>query len=216
MNDYVYGAISGIFQTIIGHPFDTNKVLIQNGKRMSLKYRPLMAGISYPLATSALVCSINFGSYNSLYESGFNIPTAGFLSGVIVTPIVYVTDIGKVKRQVGKGIDWSSIIKLKHKGMWSTFWRESLAFSAYFWSFDYAKNTCGIHPFFAGAIAGISNWTLTYPIDVIRSRQLAENVTMLEAMKQGKLWRGFGICAVRAVLVNSVGFYVYDFMKENI
>ena len=62
MNDYVYGAISGIFQTIIGHPFDTNKVLIQNGKRMSLKYRPLMAGINYPLATSALVCSVNFGS----------------------------------------------------------------------------------------------------------------------------------------------------------
>ena len=52
-------------------------------------------------------------------------------------------------------------------------------------------------------------------MDVIRSRQLAEDKTMVESFKDGKLWRGFGICAVRAVLVNSVGFYVYDYMKEN-
>ena len=47
---------------IIGHPFDTNKVLIQNGKRMSLKYN-LLCGNQLSFATSALVCSINFGSY---------------------------------------------------------------------------------------------------------------------------------------------------------
>ena len=27
MNDYIFGALSGISQTIIGHPFDTYKVL---------------------------------------------------------------------------------------------------------------------------------------------------------------------------------------------
>ena len=38
MNDYIYGAVSGIFQTIIGHPFDTKKVLMQNNKILSSKY----------------------------------------------------------------------------------------------------------------------------------------------------------------------------------
>jgi hypothetical protein len=215
MNDYIYGAVSGIFQTIIGHPFDTKKVLMQNNKVLSFNYRNMMAGIKYPIMTSSLICSVNFGSYNTLYEAGYSIPVAGFLSGVVVTPIVYVTDIGKVKCQVGRRLNWRDIIKNRQRGLTSTFLRESLSFAMYFWSFDYAKNTCGIHPFFAGAIAGLSNWTLTYPIDVIRSRQLADNISLWEALKKGELWRGYGICAIRAVLVNSVGFYVYDFMKEN-
>ena len=32
MNDFAYGAISGIAQTIIGYPFDTYKVLRQSNK----------------------------------------------------------------------------------------------------------------------------------------------------------------------------------------
>ena len=215
MSDYLYGAVSGVFQTIIGHPFDTRKVLIQNGSVPKVKYRSLMAGLRYPMMTSSLVCSINFGSYDSFYRMGMSIPVAGFISGIVVTPIVYVTDVGKVKKQVGNPIDWIRVMRLEQRGIWSTFWRESIAFSAYFWSFDYAKNDCDIHPFFAGAIAGLCNWTLTYPIDVVRSRQLARNITMYEAMKERNLWKGFGVCAIRAVLVNSVGFYVYDFLKEN-
>ena len=215
MNDYVYGAVSGVFQTIIGHPFDTNKVLLQNGKRLRFNHKALMAGIKYPIATSSLICSINFGTYNSLHERDISIPISGFLSGVIVTPLVFVTDVGKVKKQIGYPIDWVKVAMMKQPGIWSTLWREAFAFSIYFWSFDYSKNVLGIHPFFAGAIAGLSNWTLTYPMDVIRSRQLAEDKTMVDSFKDGKLWRGFGICAVRAVLVNSVGFYVYDYMKEN-
>ncbi len=214
MNDYIYGAVSGVFQTIIGHPFDTKKVLIQNNKVLFFTYRNMMAGIKYPIMTSSLICSLNFGSYNILHEHGYSIPTAGFLSGIVVAPIVYVTDIGKVKCQVGKILNWKDIIKNKQRGLTSTFLRESLAFSIYFWSFDYAKNTCGIHPFFAGAIAGLSS-EITYPIDVIRSRQLATNISFWNAFKKGKLWQGYGICAIRTILVNSVGFYIYDYMKEN-
>ena len=70
MNDYIYGAVSGVFQTIIGHPFDTKKVLMQNNKILSFNYRNMMAGIKYPLVTSSLICSVNFGSYNTLYEAG--------------------------------------------------------------------------------------------------------------------------------------------------
>ena len=215
MNDYVYGGISGIFQTIVGHPFDTIKVYLQNGKVLRYNYKSLIAGINYPIATSSLISSINFGTYNYLYENDISIPISGFLSGVIVTPIVYLTDIGKTKKQVGYEIDWKKVVMMKQPGIWSTFWREGIAFSIYFWSFDYTKNVLEIHPFFAGAIAGLSNWTITYPIDVIRTRQLAENKTMLDSLKEGNLWRGFSICAIRSVIVGGVGLYVYDYMKEN-
>ena len=73
-----------------------------------------------------------------------------------------------------------------------------------------------IHPFFAGGLAGLANWTASYPIDVIRSRQIASNCTVKQAYDMGNLWKGFGLCALRAILVNSVGFYVYDGLQTNL
>ena len=32
MNEYITGGISGICQTMVGHPFDTYKVMMQNNK----------------------------------------------------------------------------------------------------------------------------------------------------------------------------------------
>ena len=83
--------------------------------------------------------------------------------------------------------------------------REIIAFSSYFAVFENAKQN-GIHPFFAGGLAGLANWTASYPIDVIRSRQIASNCTVKQAYDMGNLWKGFSLCALRAILVNSVDF----------
>ena len=65
MNDYIYGGISGLCQTIIGYPLDTIKVKLQNNKNIKdLKLNKIMSGIKYPLRSSIFICSINFGSYN--------------------------------------------------------------------------------------------------------------------------------------------------------
>ena len=58
------------------------------------------------------------------------------------------------------------------------------------------------------------NWTLTYPIDVIRNRQMAQNIPYKKAIEQGNLWKGFSTCATRAIIVNSSSFYVYEFLKK--
>lgn len=214
MNDYIFGALSGISQTIIGHPFDTYKVLLQNNKPINnLKIKNIMAGIKYPLSSSALICSLNFGSYSYFKNNlDINIPVSGALSGIVVTPIVFISDIGKVSRQVNKVPDWKNI--KNQKGFNTVLVREIVAFSSYFAVFENAKQN-GIHPFFAGGLAGLANWTLSYPIDVIRSRQIATNCSVRQAYDKGSLWRGFGLCAIRAVLVNSVGFYVYDSLQSN-
>ena len=91
--------------------------------------------------------------------------------------------------------------------------RESIAFGIYFKTFEECKEN-DIHPFFGGAAAGLANWTATYPIDSIRSRQLAYKCTIMDAIKKGNLWNGYIPCVVRAVTVNSVGFYVYDKLKK--
>ena len=66
----------------------------------------------------------------------------------------------------------------------------------------------------AGGMAGLTNWTFTYPLDVIRNREIALNINFKEAYKMGNLFKGYGFCATRAILVNSAGFYVFEFFKK--
>jgi hypothetical protein len=84
---------------------------------------------------------------------------------------------------------------------------------SYFGSYDYLRGQ-NLSPFTAGAAAGLLNWTLTYPIDVVRSRQIAQGVSMRDAIGLGHLWKGYTACAVRAVLVNGVSFWVYEKVKS--
>ena len=83
----------------------------------------------------------------------------------------------------------------------------SLYFSSY-----HALRRCDWSPVTAGASAGLLNWTVTYPIDTVRNRQLAENVSLREALRTQHLYRGFSICAVRAVVVNAAIFSTYEFV----
>ena len=91
-----------------------------------------------------------------------------------------------------------------------TFARESLAFGIYFTTYDYFKETHSFPIPIAGAIAGVSNWSFTYPLDVIRNRQIAMDVTVSQACNMGSLFKGLNYCLVRAVIVNSTAFYVYE------
>ena len=65
----------------------------------------------------------------------------------------------------------------------------------------------------SGAMSGITNWTLTYPLDVIRNRQIAYNISMKEAFNQGSLWGGYRLCIIRAIFTNASVFYTYETCK---
>ena len=49
MNDFILGYISGSIQTIVGHPLDTLKVLLQQNKlKYPINYKKLYKGIIPP------------------------------------------------------------------------------------------------------------------------------------------------------------------------
>jgi hypothetical protein len=214
MNDFIYGAISGVAQTVIGYPFDSYKVLKQSNMQTTKHtYKTLMSGIKFPLISSTVICGVNFGSYILLRENGYGPCEAGFMSGVIITPIVFMSDTGKISRQLDIKGSWLSLLRERKGGWTATTARESIGYGVYFKSLEECKSR-GINPFVSGAIAGLANWTITYPIDSVKSRQLAYKCNIMDAIKKGNIWNGYVTCAVRAVTVNSAGFYVYDKMKE--
>jgi len=213
MKEFIAGALSGIAQTFIGHPFDTIKVNIQNKlpiKHLNCKY--YFRGLSYPIFSAALVNATAFGVYNKAYKQTNSYLLSGFIAGIATTPIAYLTDVGKTRRQVGYTIKLSDFIKTK--GLLSTFARETTGFASYFYSY-YTMKSYGYGTLLSGAISGAVNWTIGYPIDVVRNRQLAQNISIMEAFKQGNIWSGYSVCIVRAILVNSVAFWVYEKCMES-
>ena len=80
--------------------------------------------------------------------------------------------------------------------------------------YKYARDDLEFNPLIAGALAGLANWTMTYPFDIVKSRQIAQDVSIKDAIKMGKLWKGYPVCATRAVIVNAVNFWTYETVKN--
>ena len=213
MTDLISASVVAIAETFVGHPLDTMKILAQNNlthKKISVKnyYR----GWKFPLFNSMLFNCTVFPIYERTLPYTNNHIYSGFLSGIAVTPFVFCSEVGKIMQQTNQKIYFNSF--LERKGRYATLGRETLSMSCYFSIYEYANKTLGFHPLFAGALSGLFNWTLTYPFDIVKSRQIAQNISFKEAFKQGKLWKGYPICAMRAIIVNGVNFYTYHTVKN--
>jgi len=196
--DIVAGACAGVAQVVVGHPLDTLKVRIQNNLKLS--HRGLYRGAPYPLVFAILYNSTVFPI---VQRSHYNKVTSGFLAGLVVSPLVFAFDVCKVKRQTGQRFVFPQ------RGLTMAASRETLAMATYFSSYHALKEH--IRPLYAGGLAGLLNWTFTYPIDVMRNRQFSQNCTIRDAWKQKNFWKGYSFCAIRAVMVNTAIFATYDF-----
>lgn len=212
MTDFIAAISAGITQTMIGHPFDTIKVLLQNNNKIrGLHFKDYYRGYRYPLTSSILLNSIIFPVYERTKYLN-NSFLSGLIGGMTISPIVYLFDYGKVNKQVEKDIKFQEIIK--GKGKFTVFLRESTAYSIYFGVYNYLKQNYNLHPLISGALCGVANWLITYPIDVIKNRQIAQQINIIDAINQGKLYNGLSICLIRAIIVNASIFSTYETIKQ--
>jgi len=204
MNEFFNGSIVGIVQTIAGHPLDTIKTNLQFNR----KHTGLYKGITYPLIGSGIINSCFFGFNNQLQKYNKNYFVTGFGAGLLTAPITNIFDLYKIRTQIGR--TGKQIFRVNPmRGFIGTAARESISMSLYFGTYHYLLNYT--NPFISGALTGVLCWTATYPIDVIKTRvQSDKDLTYREAYKQKKLWSGFRYCIARAIIVNALGFYVYD------
>lgn len=212
MSDFIAGACVGLAQVSIGHPFDTTMVLMQNNKKwFGLPFKNYYRGWRFPLVSATLFNCTVFPAYERSLKYTNNRVLSGAMAGVCVAPILYGFEIGKIRQQTKQPLSINHF--KKSKGFSALFTREVLAMSTYFTMYNYAKDN-GYPPLIAGGIAGLANWGLTYPLDVIKSRQIAQGLSIKEALKIGNLYKGFSICGTRAVLVNAANFWTYETVKE--
>ena len=212
MHDFMIGAAVGLSQVIAGHPLDTVKTLIQNKQSFrDLKFRQYFRGFPYPMVRSVVTNAIIFPSYLYFKEQTDSSFLAGLGAGIISSPVMFPFDIGKIKRQTGQQIKIGDFVKTP--GFFSTLVRESMAMTLYFGIYNYLKEK-EYNAFIAGGAGGLANWTATYPIDVIKTRQISRKISIKEAIKMGNFWRGYPACAFRAILVNGFSFWVFDKLQD--
>jgi len=213
--EFIYGGISGMCQNIVGFPLDTIKVLKQNNMNYIHK-NPFRYynGFTYSVTNQIINNSLSFSSlhYFNFYLKNYYV--SGFLTGILVSPVVFAFDVGKIKNQVSNNkfhlINLQDILYTKGKTV--TLFRESLALSIYFGTYyELRKNNINIIT--SGGLAGVLNWLITYPLDIIKTRQMTFQISFKEAFYQKKLFRGLNVCLIRAFLVNSIGFYSYELAK---
>lgn len=214
--EFIYGGISGMCQNIIGFPLDTIKVLKQNNMNCIHK-NPLhyYNGFSYSVTNQILNNSVSFSSLHYLNFYVKNYYLSGFFTGMIVSPIVFTFDVGKIKNQVSNKkfyvLKYQDI--LQSKGKLTTLCRESIALSIYFGTYYQCKDKYKFSIITSGGLAGVLNWSITYPLDIIKTRQMTYQISFKEAFLQKNLLKGLDVCLLRAFLVNSIGFYSYEIAK---
>ena len=209
LDKYISGGVSGIFQSISGHPFDTLKIYKQNSMCTRGLYRSgLYRGIIPSIYGSMSQNSFIYGTAGSLntgneWENGF---VTGILCGIFITPY----ENRKIAQQVGN-LNYNF-----YRGMSVTCLRDSLGFSLYFGFYDILSSSSDDSNFsiiINGGITGCISWLFTYPIDVINSRYKSNYMLSIkDCIHHGNLTKGLSYCLLRSVIVNSIGWFSYEKM----
>ena len=182
-----------------------------------ITYKTIFRGIRYPLITILPITAIQFSFEDYLKTIIHNRFITGALTGMATSPLISVTDLLRIRKQQGIKVPIDIT-----RGQVITMIRDTISFSIYFGTYSTIKthlkqkgygDTLSI--IVAGSACGCLSWTLTYPLDIAKSRFQSYRVnSVADAIKKGKLWEGLFICNVRAIIINSIGWLVYEKTKN--
>lgn len=213
-SEFIAGACNGVSQAIVGHPLDTIKVLQQNNSNWKkLKMIEFMRGVRYPLYYKIVTKSLCFDLDNRIQIK--NDFSRNAVVGLSLSPFTHLIDLFKIYRQNGQSIKKINYYDfINYRAFCCTVSRDVISYSLYIPTFMYMKNQ-DYGTLVSAGIAGFINWTASYPIDVIRTRQITNNKnTIIESIKMGSLLKGYNACALRGVITTIVGFTVYEKILE--
>ena len=211
MNETVSGMLAGSVANIISYPIDTLKTLNQMNKQIiykNLNIKRLYYGLPYPLFCGMVLNGYFFGIHSKINEYYKNSFLSGALTGVVFAPIVNPLEMYKVRRQLSKNNNFTKLNLFR--GFYATLPREIIGCSLWFGTYDYLKKK-NIHPIISGCATGTVSWTLSYPIDVIKTQiQSDPKLKYIDAIKTGNLWKGFKFCILRTMVYSSIIIPTYE------
>ena len=211
-NDLLIGCCAGATQVIVGHPLDTVKVLQQsNNSWRGLMLKDYYRGGLSILPNAVMKNSIIMPVFFKIREKTKNDLISGGIAGLASAPTQYMFDFMKIKKQTYKKYEMRDIIKGRGKLLTAT--KETMGFGLYFKSFYYCREEKKLSAPISGGVSGLALWSILYPLDTIKTRQISGDIKFRDAMAKGNLYRGFGPCVLRSILANSAIWSVVDRLK---
>lgn len=212
--EFTGGFASGVVQVLVTQPLSSLMNLRQNNNsNQKINFRKLYKGTLPTLTNSAITTGSIFYGEAELrkYTNSMILSSSimGFINSLITSPFENL----RIQRLNNIKIIYS--VQRMYRGLPLYSARETIAWSLYISSYNYLKEK-EIHPLISGGFAGWLSWFGTYPIDVLKTRIQSNLVTTYkkEFVKKN-LWKGFGICSIRAIIANSIGFYTYEYFVSN-
>lgn len=233
MLDYAKGSLIGIGQVLVGHPFDTMKVIIQSNGNTNINPHQYLRGIKYPMILSTFSNAGLFGIYTTCNKNGYSHFTSGFIAGGIMSIFMNPFEFWKVQAQnnptvykLNKQKDILTKFKLSYCGMKYMTPRESIGNGIYFNTYAILTNkhdsvnitkftNTVFSPFIAGGLSGTASWLCTYALDTAKTRKQANPTWTFEQCASGSVYKGLFVCLCRAFLANGVSFVLYDLLYDN-
>ena len=181
--DVVASFCVGWSETLVGYPFVTAKVLLQNGKSWRQPFLHYYRGVKYPLMSSVGFNMLVFPVHARLYKDWGHVG-AGAIAGLVVSAPVYFVDTFTIRRQTNQSVSLSMFRGSRGLGM--TFGREVLAMGTFFGTYHKVRE--GSNSFVAGGCE-FGQLDLDLSSRSLRTRQIAQRCSVGEALRQRRLWR---------------------------
>ena len=211
MNDFINGYITGISQVIIGYPLDTMVVYRQSGKKInSIKFKTIFYGIKYPLLSNGFITSISFGLSYKIYKYTDNHYISGAITGFATSFIISPIEFYKIRSQRLLPINISIFTGLQY-----TIFKKIISSSIYFGLYNTLQPKID-NVLISGGITGCLSNLISYPIDVIKTQaQCGKNIAIKTIFNRNIICNGILLSLTRSFIVNSVGFYIFEKLKNH-
>lgn len=102
MKEFWGGCASGIVQSIIGHPFDTIKVLMQTNKPLYKNPFHYYKGVTFPTAFNIMCTGLSFDIQSRLHKLTDSHYIAGAGTGTMIAPIDHRPDVPTRNNECGE------------------------------------------------------------------------------------------------------------------
>jgi hypothetical protein len=239
--DFIPGFLQGFSRVLISHPFDYVRLYLQTNNSDSIRdffkknsYKQLYRGVSIPIIIVPIDRAIQFKTYEYLnkhinpYLSG---SICGIISSVFTLPSNYICNnyiLNKNNNNLIKFI-LNILNKENYKklvyGYKPEIIRSITGTSIYLGTYGTLRNKYGNstkQSIINSALAGISVWTITYPIETIKiEQQINNNINITSIIKNRvekygilNLWKGILPIYLRTLPSSIIGMVVYEKSKK--
>ena len=205
---FIPGFTMGITRAIISHPFEMLK--LQSQMNMEIKIdKNLFKGIHLSIGSNALERGIQFYWFEEFKRKYNNSFYSSVLASLISTSITLPYNVILLRKTLLN--EKNNLAKKNiYKSGALEYSRNISGSTIFLYSYDYFRSDK--YPIYVASIASSCIvWALTYPVDNIKN-QIIANKPINYNLKN--LYKGIQYPLMRSIPSATIGFYVYEYLKN--